>query len=165
MITSEFKEYVKYRDISKVRKELLAILNTNPDMGDGLFIESLNYAVDNCGEGEVFAPYSGEFEMKSSEKEWTTSYVAKIYLQLRKEFSKELISHLSKVAPVAYSEKIAQRDLLQQTTQKTRELPKKMKDEKANFRGDCVKIVKRVLIAVLIAAVVVGFIVLGINMF
>lgn len=161
MIASEFKEYVKYRDISKIRKELLAILNTNPDMGDGQFTESLNYAVDNCGEGEVFVPYSGEFEIKKSEKEWTTSYVAKIYLQLRKEFSKELISHLSKVAPVAYSEKIAQRDLLQQTTQKTRELPMEMKDEKANFWEICVKIVKWGLIA----AVVVGFIVLGSNLF
>lgn len=160
MVNGEFKEYIKQRDIGKVRKELLAILNTNPDMGDGQFDEYLKYAVDNLGDGEVFVPYSGEFEMKNSEEEWTTSYVAKIYLQLRKEFSKELILHLKNVAPVAYKEKIEQRDLLQQTTQKTRELPKKI-EEKSNFRGVCVTAVKWAIVV----AVVGCLIAVGINMF
>lgn len=159
MILSEFSEYVKQGDTGKVRKELLAILNTDPDMGDGQFNENLEYAVDNLGKENVYVPYSGEFEMKYDEQEWTTSYVAKIYLQLRKEFSQELIMHLKEVAPVAYREKVAQRDLLQQTTQKTRELPKNAEEEMSDSRGLCVIIVKWVLAV----AVVGGLIVLGIN--
>ncbi len=159
MVTNELKEYIQKRDVEKVRKELLAILNTNPDMGDGQFEENLNYAIRILGENAIYTPYSGVFEMKNSKEEWTTSYVAKIYLQLRKEFSKELIIHLKDVAPIAYSEKVAQRDLSQQTIQKTRKLSEK--NEKSNFWGICVIVVKWVMIVVIIG----GLIALGINVF
>lgn len=161
MVTSEFREYVKRRDIENVRKKLLAILNANPDMGDGQFNENLKYAADNLGDKEVFVPYSGEFEMKGSKEEWTTSYFAKIYLELRKEFSKELIMHLTKVAPVVYGEKDIQSDLFQQTAQKTRKLPKIVEEEQSNLREVCITIVKWTLAVVVLA----GLIAVGINMF
>ncbi len=148
MVTNELKEYVKQKNVEKIRKELLAIWNTNPDMGNGEFQENLKYAVDSLGEDKIFVPFSGEFQKKSSKEEWTTSYVAKIYLHLRKEFSKELIEHLEQVAPVAYQEKIAQRDLLQQTTQKTRNIQKKS-EKKKRFRVICVIIVTIVIICLI----------------
>lgn len=159
MVTKELKEYVQKRDVEKIRKELLAILNTNPDMGDGQFEENLNYAIHILGENAIYTPYSGVFKMKNSKEEWTTSYVAKIYLQLRKEFSKELITHLKDVAPIAYSEKVAQRDLSQQTIQKTRKLSEK--NEKSNFWGICVIVVKWVMIVVIIGYLIA----IGINVF
>ena len=85
MVTNELKEYIQKRDVEKVRKELLAILNTNPDMGDGQFEENLNYAIRILGENAIYTPYSGVFEMKNSKEEWTTSYVAKIYLPIVKK--------------------------------------------------------------------------------
>lgn len=159
MVTKEMKEFVKQGNVAEIRRELLAILNTNPDMSNGQFKENLKYAVDRLGKETVFAAYSGEFEMKEREQEWTTSYVAKIYLQLRKEFSYELIEHLTKVAPVAYREKVTQRELLQQTAQKTGKLTETTEAENNNFREVCRTIVKWVLIAV-IAGVLVMF---GVN--
>ena len=161
MVINEIKEYVKQGDVVRVRKELLAILNANPDLGDGQFKDNIKYAINNLGIETVFEPFSGEFEIKMDEGEWTTSYVAKIYLQLRKEFSDELIQHLLKVAPIAYKEKVAQRDLSQQTNQKTRELSLKVEQKQNNFRLDCVKIV----IWLVIIVAIIGLILFGGNMF
>lgn len=104
MIFSEIKEYVRQNDVGMVRKEMLAILNSNPDMRDGNFAENLHYVENELGEDILYQKYSGEFEIESDRTQWNTNYVAKIFLCLRKEFSKELVYHLIEVAPVAYKE-------------------------------------------------------------
>ena len=104
MIFSEIKEYVRQNDVGMVRKEMLAILNSNPDMRDGNFAENLYYVENELGEDILYQKYSGEFEIESDRTQWNTNYVAKIFLCLRKEFSKELVYHLMETAPVAYKE-------------------------------------------------------------
>lgn len=158
MVSNEFKEYVKQCNVEKIRRELLAILNSNPDMKDGQFKDSLKYAVDHLGEDKVFVPYLGDFQIKENKEEWTTTYVAEIFLQLRKEFSRKLVEHLEKVAPVVYGKKTIQRDLLQQTPQMTKKLPDTEKEKSSNFQGVCVKIAIAVLI--ILAVVLVGWFVI-----
>lgn len=104
MIFDEIKEYVKQRDVDMVRKELLAIFNSNPDMRDGNFVENLHYIEDKLGEDTLYQKYSGVFEIQKNELQWTTNYIATVFLYLRKEFSKELVYHLIEAAPATYTD-------------------------------------------------------------
>ena len=104
MIFNEIKEYIRQKDITMVRKEILAIFNSNPDMRNGNFTENLHYVEDKLGADVLYQRYSGEFEMQNDRTQWSTNYVAKIFLCLRNEFSREIVYHLMEVAPVAYKE-------------------------------------------------------------
>lgn len=161
MITSELKEYIKQNDVEKVRKELLAIFNSNPNLGDGDFRENLNYALKKLGDNSVYQPCSGEFKMKEDVNEWTSSYVAKIFLQLRKEFSKELVLHLEKVAPVVYKGKELSQDRKQQASEKELEQTENGKNRESNDKEVCIKVVKWVIVAAA-AGVLIA---MGINLF
>ena len=155
MIFDSIKEYVKQGNIQYVRRELLRIFNANPDLGDGIFQDNLKYSEENLTADILYDKYSDDFEMLQDESLWDTSYVSKIYLHLRREFSKEMVEHLLQVAPVAYHDKVIQRDLLKQTSIKAREGQLEERYPVSNLWGNCEKIVKLLIIILLILVVIV----------
>ena len=156
MITEQMKKYVKEQNIELVRKELLAIVNADPDMGDSFFTENLDYAEKELTEEKLYVPFSGSFEMQMDKSCWDKSYDAKIYLQLRKEFSKELVYHLKEVASVAYKaeKEQTQPDQKEQFSRKVGESQTELSPIPDSPQGNC-KNVKTVLIVILVIVVAV----------
>lgn len=112
MIDEKLKRDVADADIKAVRRDLLGIINFDPGLGSGEFKESLEYVEREMGAEKLYEDSKNlleEFQYKYDPSEWTTKYDAKIYVALSECFSKELVDHLLKVAPVAYREKRGQR--------------------------------------------------------
>lgn len=148
MNNDNFKALVNSGNVEEVRKELLSILNANPDLGDGEFLTCYNYAKTNLG--EALFDENSDFEIKTDRTQWTTSYVAKIFLALRKSFSKQIVNHLLEVAPYAYKDKAVQRDLQRQTHERTRNQTESQKSEKIKYLTTGVCLVVAFVIIVLI---------------
>lgn len=112
VIDEKLKRDVADADIKAVRRDLLGIINFDPGLGSGEFKESLEYVEREMGAEKLYEDSKNlleEFQYKYDPSEWTTEYDAKIYVALSECFSKELVDHLLKVAPVAYKEKRGQR--------------------------------------------------------
>ena len=156
MITEQMKKYVKEQNIEMVRRELLAIVNADPDMGAGFFTKNLDYAEKELTEEKLYVPFSGGFEIQMDKACWDKAYDAKIYLQLRKEFSKELVYHLKEVAPVAYKaeKEQTQPDQKEQFSRKVGEAQTELLKIQNVPQGNC-KTIKTVLIVILVIVVII----------
>ena len=153
-MNQKFKELVNQENVEEVRKELLAIFNSNPDLGNGEFQEYYQYAKENFG-AKLF-DVSSDFKVQQDKEQWTTSYVAKIFLASRKSFTKELVEHLMMVAPYVYGTKAKQQDMQWQTQEKNEEQPHSRKPEEKNHLTMWVCLVVAVLLFMIIMMVVLN---------
>lgn len=154
MINHNFKELVNQGNIEEVRKELLAIFNSNPDLGNGEFREYYHYAKENLG-GRLF-DVSSDFEILQDKSQWTTSYVAKIFLALRKSFAKELVEHLMTAAPYVYGTKAKQQDMQWQTQENTKEQNQSRKPEEKKYLTMGVCLVVAVVLLLIVMMMVIN---------
>lgn len=100
-MSERLEAYLEEKDIVKVRGELIKILMVNPRVSDGVFKKALQKA--HCKLGEtLYEESNNTFEKKQDKTEWTADYLSEIIIELRSEFSKDLVEHAVRVADVVY---------------------------------------------------------------
>ena len=89
-VRPKFKDIVDGNSVNEIRRELLGIINRNPDMQDG--------------KNKLYEPFTNQIELIKDKKLWDEKYMAILSLHLRKEFSEKIVLHIQNVGPVAYRE-------------------------------------------------------------
>ena len=112
---ADFIQLIASENVEAIRNKLFAIASANPDLGNGEFTDCLKYAENKIGEEKLYEAYNSAFVASSDQSEWNTAYVSRLFLAMRRNFSKSLIQHFIEVAPKVYKEKAYQRDLQRQT--------------------------------------------------
>ena len=103
-VRPKFKDIVDGNSVNEIRRELLGIINRNPDMQDGEFSEAIKYAEKKIGKNKLYEPFTNQIELIKDKKLWDEKYMAILSLHLRKEFSEKIVLHIQNVGPVAYRE-------------------------------------------------------------
>ena len=95
------KETVEKKDNYAVRGALVALILTDSSFGKGVVYQAIKYAEDN-GVG-VYQEHDSSIELIENSMEWNEEYFAKVANQLRRNFSKERLSHLERVGKKVYA--------------------------------------------------------------
>lgn len=150
---TDFIQLIASENVEAIRDKLFAIASANPDLGNGEFTDCLKYAENKIGEEKLYEAYNSSFIASSDQSEWNTAYVSRLFLAMRRNFSKSLIQHFMEVAPKVYKEKAYQRDLQRQTPEPQVQQEEKMESLKSERKyltiGVCV-VVALILIVLLL---------------
>lgn len=94
------KETVEKKDNYAVRGALVALILTDSSFEKGVVYQAIKYAEDNgvC----VYQEHDSSIELLENSTGWNEEYFAKVANQLRRNFSKERLSHLEKVGKKVY---------------------------------------------------------------
>jgi len=95
------KETVEQKDSYAVRGALVALILTDSSFKKGVVYQAIKYAEENGV--IVYQEHDSTIELIENSAEWSDEYFAKVANQLRRNFSKERISHLEKVGKKVYA--------------------------------------------------------------
>lgn len=116
------KENVEKKDSYAVRGALVALILTDSSFSKGVVYQAIKYAEENGI--AVYQEHDSSTDLIENSSGWNEEYFAKVANQLRRNFSKERLSHLEKVGKKVYvsqNETAANRTT---TTQKANVQPK-----------------------------------------
>lgn len=94
------KETVEKKDSYAVRGALVALILTDASFSNGVVYRAIKYAEENGI--SVYQEHDSTIELFDNSMEWNEEYFAKVANQLRRNFSKERLSHLEKVGKKVY---------------------------------------------------------------
>lgn len=94
------RKTVEKRDADEVRGALVALILIDSSFSKGIVYQAIKYAEENGI--EVYQEHNSSIELTENAADWNEDYFAKIANQLRRNFSKERLSHLEKVGKKAY---------------------------------------------------------------
>lgn len=94
------RDTVEKKDSYAVRGALVALILTDSSFSKGDVYRAIEYAEENGI--DIYQEHDSSIELNENSIEWNEEYFAKIANQLRRNFSKERLSHLEKVGKKVY---------------------------------------------------------------
>ena len=95
------RETIENKDESAVRGALVAVILSDSSFRKGVIYDAIKYAEENGI--NVYQEHDSTIVLNENALEWNSEYFGKVSNQLRRNFSKERLSHLEKVGKKVYA--------------------------------------------------------------